>query len=260
MSRVARNDMKNSSFFHIMVQGINREYIFETQKEKEKYIQLIEKNQENVDILAYCIMDNHAHILAKVDKLSDLEACMRKTNTGYAIYYNKKINRVGYVFRDRYKLQSIKDAKHLFLCIEYIHNNPVKAGICKNKGEYKFSSFTKIYEKDMTKIHKKIEKMVNQQTIKTNDIYDENDKLEFIEDQKEKETKDEICRNIIFDFAKKESIDIRFIKEDTDNLKKLVDVLHNKNKISYKMMEEYLNVSREKLRKLNISDDQPKKQ
>ena len=66
---------------------------------------------------------------------------MHKVNTLYAIYFNKKYNRVGYVFRDRYKSQAIYSEKQLYTCINYIHYNPVKAGICKIASEYEYSSY-----------------------------------------------------------------------------------------------------------------------
>lgn len=52
---------------------------------------------------------------------------MKKVNTTYAIYYNKNEVRVGYVFANRYYSQSIKNERHLLTCIQYIHQNPVKA-------------------------------------------------------------------------------------------------------------------------------------
>ena len=105
MSRTSRNNMKNSSFFHIMVQGINKEFVFETRKNKERYLRLIYANNENVEIMAYCLMDNHAHILVKPNEIQDLQNWMRRVNTSYAIYYNRINERVGYVFRQRYKSQ-----------------------------------------------------------------------------------------------------------------------------------------------------------
>ena len=56
---------------------------------------------------------------------------------------NKKRKRVGYVYRDRFKTQVINNEKHLYNCILYIHNNPVKANMCKKTSEYKFSSYKK---------------------------------------------------------------------------------------------------------------------
>ena len=55
--------------------------------------------------------------------------------------FNKKYKRVGYVFRDRYKAEGIYTENHLYSCIKYIHNNPVKANLCMLMKEYKYSSY-----------------------------------------------------------------------------------------------------------------------
>ena len=66
---------------------------------------------------------------------------MQKLNTTYSQFYNKKNKRVGYVFRDRYNSQDILNIKHLYNCLKYIHNNPVKAGISINMEGYEYSSY-----------------------------------------------------------------------------------------------------------------------
>ena len=142
---MARKSRKNiyTSFFHIMVQGINKEYIFKSDKYKKKYLEFLNKanGNTNIDIIAYCIMTNHAHFLIRCDDIEKVSYLMKKTNTSYAKYYNNAEKRVGYVFRDRYKIQEIMNQKHLYLCADYIHNNPIKAKMCATPKEYKYSSF-----------------------------------------------------------------------------------------------------------------------
>lgn len=142
MPRIARRDSK-SNFYHVIVQGINREYIFETDLNIKKYKDLILKklDKSNIEILAYCIMNNHAHFLIYCEKIEYLSKYMQRLNTCYSRFYNNINKRVGYVFRDRYLSQSILDEKQLYNCLNYIHNNPVKAGIVKNASEYKYSSY-----------------------------------------------------------------------------------------------------------------------
>ena len=92
-------------------------------------------------------MDNHVHILIKCDDINVLSKRLHKVNTCYALYYNKMYNRVGYVFRDRYRAEPIYDYAHLVTCIKYIHNNPLKAGIVDDLNNYPFSSYND-YMKD----------------------------------------------------------------------------------------------------------------
>ena len=142
MSRIPRQCFEGE-YFHLMEQGINREFIFEKDKDKKIFLNILLKKIENTKnkICAYCIMDNHVHILLKSNEINDVTKVIQRTNTSYAIYYNSSRNRVGYVFRDRYRAEPIHDQFHLENCIRYIHNNPLEAGIINNLKEYKFSSY-----------------------------------------------------------------------------------------------------------------------
>ena len=122
MTRPARENIK-SNFIHIVTKGIKDEFIFYKKDYKNKYIELITKYSkkiENIRIIAYCVMDNHVHILMHTNDIHDVESFMRKVNTSYAIFYNVSEDRNGYVFANRYHTQIIQNEEHLFLCIDYI--------------------------------------------------------------------------------------------------------------------------------------------
>ena len=142
MPRIARKNLFTTCF-HIIVQGINKEYIFPKEEYIEKYKNLLisNLNKYNVKIIAYCIMNNHAHILLKTEKIEQMSSYMKSVNTSYAKYYNHRENRVGFVFRNRYDSEPIYEQKYLLNCIAYIHNNPVKANIVDYPQEYKYSSY-----------------------------------------------------------------------------------------------------------------------
>jgi REP element-mobilizing transposase RayT len=148
MPRLARKDLK-TSFFHIIVQGMNREYIFERKEDIEKYLYLLKLNNETekFKILAYCIMNNHAHILVHTVDISEMSKVMQKVNTSYARFYNREKKRVGYVFRDRYFTQPIFNEIQLFNCISYIHCNPVIANMVIEANQYKYSTYRDYIEK-----------------------------------------------------------------------------------------------------------------
>ena len=109
MPRLARKDI-DTMYQHIMVQGIARESIFRSNSCKEHYLNKISTmfKENSIELLAYCLMPNHAHFLTCSRNIDALSYAMRKTNTGYALYYNKKNNRVGYVFRDRFRSEPVK--------------------------------------------------------------------------------------------------------------------------------------------------------
>lgn len=148
MSRIARKNNKKG-FFHIMIQGINKEYIFNESKDKEQFLFFMKKyySYYKIKIIAYCIMNNHAHLIIYSENINEISEYMHKINGIYAIYYNNKNKRVGYVFRDRYKSQYIYDREYLLKCIKYIHLNPVKAKIVNNEKEYKYSSYSDFISK-----------------------------------------------------------------------------------------------------------------
>ena len=157
MPRKARKETK-SKINHIVVQGQKKEYIFKTEKNMQKYFQILKsKKQDSIVILSYCIMHNHAHILVFSNNIENVSKYMQKVNTAYSNYYNKVQNRVGYVFKDRFYSQSIESERQLYNCINYIHNNPVKAGICNNPEDYKYSSIHNL--KDNQKVLELIKKI-----------------------------------------------------------------------------------------------------
>lgn len=231
-----------------MTQGINREKIFSNSKNIEKYIKIIEEKQRNCEIviIAYCIMTNHAHFLIKADKIEELSKFMQKVNTKYAIYYNKVNNRIGYVYRDRYKLQKITDIEHLYRCIEYIHDNPLKAGICIKQEQYKYSSFNSMYNSNRTELYTKVGELLNE-----NDLCrDTNEPIKFLE---EKIDKDMECKKLIDEFLSEHSISKMQLLEKNNRkiLKSMVEKFRNIYSISYRSIERNLGISRETLRKLN---------
>lgn len=148
MPRIARR-YSESNYKHIIVQGINKEYIFNKNFYIKKYKEIMAEKleQSQIDILSYCIMTNHAHFLMHSLKNESFSKYMQKVNTAYSNFYNKVNDRVGYVFRDRYYSQDILSEKQLYNCLRYIHNNPVKANISKTMDSYEFSSYNEFFGK-----------------------------------------------------------------------------------------------------------------
>ena len=223
MPRKPRN-YATTSFFHVITQGIDKKYIFDKSEDIKFYIKIMYKlkQAQEIDIISYCIMNNHAHILIKTEILEELSKYMQRLNTSYAKYYNKKYDRVGYVFRDRYKAEGIYRENHLYNCIKYIYDNPVKAGICDKAEEYPYSNYKKI----------KIEL---------------NERYKFIDID---ETTEEICKNIVHDFLIENKIEKEELKENEIKLKKLIILMKEEYKISLRKISEELEIGREKIRRL----------
>lgn len=128
------------ALYHVIVRGNNRSGVFEANENKEYYLRLIKKYKNKYDfkLYAYCIMDNHVHLLIEVSKIP-LSKIMQVLQQVYTQYYNRTYKRTGHVFEQRYKGIICDKDNYLLNLIRYIHMNPVVANM--NEGlKYKWSS------------------------------------------------------------------------------------------------------------------------
>lgn len=78
-----------------------------------------------VEVLAFCIMPNHLHLLVRQLVDGGISKFMKKLNGGYGGYFNRKYGRKGYVFQDRFSARHIKTEEQLKVVFVYIHTNPI---------------------------------------------------------------------------------------------------------------------------------------
>ncbi len=129
-----------AGYHHIINRGVNRCDIFNHYNDKDMFLQIINKASKTHDIVLhdYVLMDNHYHLLIETKK-ENLPMFMRIINANYAKYYNKKYNRSGHLWQDRYKSKYIISDNYLYLLIKYIENNPLEAKMTSIIGEYRFT-------------------------------------------------------------------------------------------------------------------------
>ncbi|KPU27206.1 transposase [Caloranaerobacter sp. TR13] len=151
MSRIKRQK-SSTGIYHVILRGINKEMIFQDNEDKEKFIELLKKYKEvsKYELYAFCIMDNHVHILIKEGK-EPLSKVMKRIGVSYVYWYNSKYERKGHLFQDRYKSEPVEDDKYLLTVIRYIHQNPLKAGIVDKIDQYQWSSYHE-YIKNTSKV------------------------------------------------------------------------------------------------------------
>lgn len=142
MPRIAR-DYSKIKVYHITIRGIDKQNIFFDEKDKNKFIEIVKSAKEKYefDIYAYCLMDNHVHIVI-YDKNEMISKIMQSIQISYVIYFNKKYERIGHLFQDRFFSKKVENREYLKMLCRYIHQNPLKAGISKTE-EYKWSSYQK---------------------------------------------------------------------------------------------------------------------
>ena len=146
---MSRQPRVAGEYLHIIVRGIGKQLLFEDTSDNEKYLFFLKKyaTECRITLLAYCLMENHVHLLLR-DSDSAISVFMKKTGVCYAQYFNRKYNRSGHLFQDRYKSEIVTDDTYLLSVFRYILNNPEKAGICPAEA-YRWSSYHEYEKKNM---------------------------------------------------------------------------------------------------------------
>ena len=118
-----------SETYHIVVRGVGRQILFEDDIDRAYFMGTLSGlcSQLQLDILAWCLMDNHVHLLLK-GPMELLSYMMQKLESSYAIHFNKRHERVGTLFQDRFTSIPVINEEQLISVLQYIHLNPVKAG------------------------------------------------------------------------------------------------------------------------------------
>lgn len=233
-----------------MVQGIEKQYIFEKKRYKEKYFNLIQENLEkfNIKLLAYAIMDNHAHMCIYHQKVENVSKFMQIVNMKFANYYNHLENRVGYLFRNRFYSQEIQDRQQLFNVIAYIHNNPLKANIANDLEEYKYSSYN---DYKYNNINKEIIMLVFG-TIEYQGIFNfihKNYSETNIKDVQEEKSKDYM--EVINKYLNENKVSLNIIKKEKNLLIDLIERLKVETDINNKEISKLLEIDKNRLTRMN---------
>jgi len=137
--------------YHVIQRGIERKEIFHGPPDYTQFLHRLEKGlaETGHKCYAWALMPNHFHLLLRTGArpLSDL---MRKILTGYAVHYNKKYNRSGYLYQNRYKSILCQEDAYLLELVRYIHLNPLRASIVKDingLNHYKWSGHSALLGK-----------------------------------------------------------------------------------------------------------------
>lgn len=156
MKVFSRSDITTGEIFHILNRGVDQRNIFLDDKDYFRFVHdLFEFNDPDpvfnlghfidqgqyidlrsryierkprrliVEILAFCLMPNHFHLLARQKKNNGITRFMRKLGIGYAKYFNQKYKRTGTLFQGRYKIIPVHKETHFTHLPYYIHFNPL---------------------------------------------------------------------------------------------------------------------------------------
>lgn len=128
--------------YHITSRGNEKKTVFKDEQDRDAFLNTLQHvvNRYNWLCHAYCLMDNHYHILVETPD-GNLSKGMRQLNGVYTQTFNKRHNRVGHLFQGRYKAILIQKDRHLVEVCRYVVLNPVRAGVVERLEQWKWSSY-----------------------------------------------------------------------------------------------------------------------
>ncbi len=141
MSRPLRIKFKGA-LYHITARGNRQESIFYSDDDRDAFLSILGKVivRYNWVCHAYCLMDNHYHLLIETPD-GNLSAGMRQLNGVYTQKLNRTYGKVGHVFQGRFKSILVEKESYLLELCRYIVLNPVRAGCCTKPAGWQWSSY-----------------------------------------------------------------------------------------------------------------------
>ncbi len=144
-------DYAPESYYHIYSRGVNKDIVFLDEQDYSTFLSLFKRYLSDkpamskarveypcygsrIQLLAYCLMPNHIHLLVYQQDSAAIIDFMRSLMTSYSMYFNRKYDRVGPVFQSRYRARHIDQQSYLEHISRYIHLNP------RNWENYNYSS------------------------------------------------------------------------------------------------------------------------
>lgn len=130
-------------YYHVYNRGTNKQKIFYETENYLYLLKLLKKNTEKftLTVIAYCLMPNHFHFLLRVDAGGDLSKCLATILNSYAQAINKRYNRTGSLFAERFNAIHIDKDEYLVYLCRYIHRNPLKAKLIFKLNVWPFSNY-----------------------------------------------------------------------------------------------------------------------
>jgi len=172
MAREARK-VAETGVYHTIIRGVNKQQIFECSNDYQRFIEILQRvcGVDNSPkpgtpipydepagfveipvrqcyIYAWCLMSNHVHLLLKTVDNVEIGEAMKSITSSYALYYNKKYERVGHLFQERFLSQPVDNWDYFVTLLRYIHQNPIKGFVIEKLSEYRWCSWTEYIGKE----------------------------------------------------------------------------------------------------------------
>lgn len=157
------NPLITNHYYHVFNRGVEKRVILTDDREFQRFLATVIYYQRNkpeirfsqasdeirekttqpklVEILSYCLMPNHFHLLLKQLEDNGISNFVRRTINSYTRYFNTKNKRVGPLFQGQFKAIRIQTNEQLIHVSRYIHLNPIVDYLVKDLRQYKWSSY-----------------------------------------------------------------------------------------------------------------------
>ncbi|MGA2463630.1 MAG: transposase [Thermodesulfobacteriota bacterium] len=135
MPRLARLDAPGV-LQHVIARGIERREIFADDKDRQSFLDRLGDilTETKTQCFAWVLIPNHIHLLLRTGS-TPLSRAMKRLLTGHAVYFNKRHQRSGHLFQNRYTSFVCEEDPYLLELVRYIHLNPLRAGLVKDLSE-----------------------------------------------------------------------------------------------------------------------------
>lgn len=259
MPRCARRKSENQ-IYHVMMRGNNREKVFINEEDKFRIMDILreKKQAQEYHLYAYCVMDNHLHLVLKEGQ-DHLSRIVKRIAVSYSNYFNKKYKRIGHVFQERFKSEIIDDENYLLAAIRYIHQNPLKAGNGNVTG-YKWSSYNDYMSKgknisDTEEILSLFASSKSRALSEFKDFHNVITQDTFLDVAEEKEINVENAVAYINEYLFERTLDVNDLKSISNRAVRadLVRTLLEKSDLSRRQIASLLELNREMVRKIALS-------
>lgn len=126
---------------HVIHRGNNRQRIFADAADYDRYVDLLDEGVGRFghDLLAFCLMPNHAHLVIRTQEVP-VSDVVQNAAFRYAMWSNRRLERVGHVFQGRFRSFVVSDDVYLISLVRYVHHNPVRAGMVSTPEQHAWNT------------------------------------------------------------------------------------------------------------------------
>ena len=134
----------DNAYYHIFNRGAHKAQLFFNEADYlfcQKRLVLC-AGKYNVELLAYCLMTNHYHLLVQQKESGSVSRFLQTLFNSFTQFVNAREGHSGTMFQGRAKSRQIDSDEYLLVALRYIHLNPVQSGLVKYPEEWKYSDYS----------------------------------------------------------------------------------------------------------------------